>query len=203
MDFAAISNGLLAGAVSITAGCADVEPWAAFIIGILGSFIYSFSCNLLNCLEIDDPVEATQVHGCCGFWGCVALGLFHMEKGLFYGGGGKLLGANVVGCLSIGVWTSVISSIYFMTLKKFNVLRLSASDELLGGDVHYFAPIKFEGKLSTYTKGLALTRLNTSYVKKENKAKQKDKIMDSDISQSFNTDGDNKAEDKKQGDIEM
>jgi len=43
-------------------------------------------------------------------------------------------------------------------------LRLSKSDELLGGDVHYFAPIKFQGKVSTYTKGLALTKLNTSYI---------------------------------------
>ena len=42
-------------------------------------------------------------------------------------------------------------------------LRLSESDELLGGDVHYFAPIKFEGKVSDYTKGLALTRLNSSF----------------------------------------
>jgi len=59
LDFDAIANGILAGAVSITAGCADVEPWAAFIIGILGSFIYSSAVVLLRTLEIDDPVEAT------------------------------------------------------------------------------------------------------------------------------------------------
>lgn len=143
LDFDAIANGLLGGAVSITAGCADVEPWAAFVIGILGSFVYSSACVLLRKLEIDDPVEATQVHGFCGLWGCLALGLFHTEKGLFYGGGGKLLGANALGCLCIAVWTSAVSSIYFFTLRHFNVLRLSTSDELLGGDVHYFAPIKF------------------------------------------------------------
>jgi len=59
LDFDAIANGILAGAVSITAGCADVEPWAAFIIGILGSFVYSSAVVLLRTLEIDDPVEAT------------------------------------------------------------------------------------------------------------------------------------------------
>ena len=59
LDFDAIANGILAGAVSITAGCADVEPWAAFIIGILGSFVYSSACVLLKKLQIDDPVEAT------------------------------------------------------------------------------------------------------------------------------------------------
>jgi len=59
LDFNAIGNGLLAGAVSITAGCGDVEPWAAFIIGILGSFVYSVAVVIMNKLEIDDPVEAT------------------------------------------------------------------------------------------------------------------------------------------------
>lgn len=48
LDFAAITNGLLAGAVSITAGCADVEPWAAFVIGLLGSLVYSGGCVLMN-----------------------------------------------------------------------------------------------------------------------------------------------------------
>lgn len=59
LDFGAIGNGLLGGAVSITAGCADVEPWAAFIIGIIGAFVYCFACVLLKKLQIDDPVEAT------------------------------------------------------------------------------------------------------------------------------------------------
>ena len=116
-------------------------------------------------MEVDDPVEAAQVHGFSGFWGCIALGLFHTEKGLLYGGGGKLLGANALGCLCIAVWTASISFLYFYTLNKLGVLRLSVSDELLGGDVHYFAPIKFQGKVSEYTKGLALTRLNTSHLK--------------------------------------
>jgi ammonia channel protein AmtB len=165
LDFAAIGNGILAGAVSITAGCADVEPWAALIIGIIGSFVYSFACLLLEKLEVDDPVEATQVHGFSGFWGCIALGLFHTEKGLLYGGGGKLIGANALGCLCIALWTASISFMYFFTLNKLGVLRLSVSDELLGGDVHYFAPIKFQGKVSEYTKGLALTRLNTSHLR--------------------------------------
>lgn len=58
-----------------------------------------------------------------------------------------------------------MSAIYFLILRKAGVLRLSQSDELLGGDIHYFAPIKFQGKVSEYTKGLALTRLNTSFMK--------------------------------------
>jgi Amt family ammonium transporter len=58
LDFAAITNGLLAGAVSITAGCADVEPWAAFVIGLLGSLVYSGGCVMMTKLKIDDPIEA-------------------------------------------------------------------------------------------------------------------------------------------------
>jgi hypothetical protein len=101
---------------------------------------------------------------------------------LFYGGGGKLLGANALGCLCIALWTSSISSIYFLTLRHFELLRLSKSDELLGGDIHYFAPIKFQGKISTYTKGLALTKLNTSYTRTGNLAKKQlmDEILESD-----------------------
>lgn len=165
LDFNSIANGLLAGAVSITAGCADVEPYAAFIIGILGAFVYSTACVIMRKLQIDDPVEATQVHGFCGVWGVLAMGLFNKEKGLLYGGGGKLLGANALGCVCIIAWTAAVSGIYFFTLKHFGLLRLSQSDELLGGDVHYFAPIEFRGKISSYTKGLALTKLNTSFGK--------------------------------------
>jgi ammonia channel protein AmtB len=58
LDFGAVTNGLLAGCVSITAGCAAVDQWAAVVIGIIGSIMYSLGCRLLNKLEIDDPLEA-------------------------------------------------------------------------------------------------------------------------------------------------
>lgn len=58
LDFGALTNGILAGCVSITASCAAVTPWAAIAIGILGSIFYSLACRLLETLEIDDPLEA-------------------------------------------------------------------------------------------------------------------------------------------------
>lgn len=58
MDFQALTNGILAGLVSITAGCGSVEPWAAFLIGIIGGVVYCLSCRLMDCLKIDDPLEA-------------------------------------------------------------------------------------------------------------------------------------------------
>jgi len=76
LDFGALTNGLLAGCVSITASCADVEQWAAIIIGIIGSIIYSSACLMTEKLKIDDPIEAFQVHGCCGMWGVIAFAFF-------------------------------------------------------------------------------------------------------------------------------
>ena len=75
-DFQGITNGILAGLVSITAGCDVVETWAAFCIGIIGSFVYCFSCLLMQKMKVDDPLEATQVHGFCGIWGCIAIAFF-------------------------------------------------------------------------------------------------------------------------------
>ena len=85
LDFGALTNGLLAGCVSVTASCAAIEPWAAIVIGLIGSVVYSGACVLMEKFEIDDPLEAFQVHGCCGIWGVIAMSLFHSEKGLFYG----------------------------------------------------------------------------------------------------------------------
>lgn len=150
MDFPALTNGILAGLVSITAACDVVAPWAAFVIGILGSLVYSLSCKAMNALKIDDPLDAFQVHGCCGVLGVVVVAFFDQEKGILYGGenGGKLLGAQLLGCLCIIVWVGTTSGIIFFIANKLNVLRLHKNDELLGGDLYYFGPIRFEGQIS-------------------------------------------------------
>lgn len=89
LDFGALTNGLLAGCVAVTAPCAWIEPWAAFVIGIVGSLIYSLACKLMIKLQIDDPIDAFQVHGACGAWGVISVALFHKEKGVFYGAEGS------------------------------------------------------------------------------------------------------------------
>lgn len=58
LDFGALTNGLLAGCVSVTASCAAIEPWAAIVIGLVGSVVYSGACVLMEKFEIDDPLEA-------------------------------------------------------------------------------------------------------------------------------------------------
>lgn len=84
MDFQGLTNGILAGLVSITASCNAVEPWAAGIIGIMGSLVYSVFCKVLDYLKIDDPLDAFQVHGACGILGCLCVALFEKDVGVFY-----------------------------------------------------------------------------------------------------------------------
>lgn len=74
-----ICNGLIAGLVSITAGCNNVQNYSAFLIGGLGGFIYIGACKIMNYLKIDDPCKATQIHGFCGFWGVLAVGFFQKD----------------------------------------------------------------------------------------------------------------------------
>merc|ERR1719235_1229423 len=90
-----VLNGILAGLVSITAGCGDVRPWAAFLMGAIGGVIYCGASALQQQLMIDDVVDAGPVHFWCGMWGVLALGLFADDVGtgltgdmvgLFYGG---------------------------------------------------------------------------------------------------------------------
>ena len=81
--------------VSVTGCCNVVYPWASILIAIIGSLVYSLACYLTNKYKIDDPLEAFQVHGCCGAWGLIARAIFDFEKGIIYGHADsiRLLGA--------------------------------------------------------------------------------------------------------------
>ena len=81
-DVGALCNGILVGLVGITGACDRTEPWAAFIIGIISGFVYIFACKLLDKLHIDDPIEASAVHGFGGMWGLLAVAIFDNEEGL-------------------------------------------------------------------------------------------------------------------------
>lgn len=85
-DVGALCNGILFGLVSITAGCNNIEPWGALIIGFLGAIIYGLSTRMMLALHIDDPLEASQVHGFGGIWGVFVVGFFDRDEGLFYDG---------------------------------------------------------------------------------------------------------------------
>merc|ERR1719409_1893365 len=80
-DLSGLCNGILAGLVSITAPCSNVETGSAFLIGIIGGFVYTGASTLLQKLKIDDPLDAFAVHGASGIWGLFAAALFDFGAG--------------------------------------------------------------------------------------------------------------------------
>jgi len=144
LDVAGFCNGILAGLVAITAGCGGVKPWEAVIIGLVGGLIYQGASMLLNKLKIDDVVDAFPVHGACGIWGVLALGLFGDEdeglggNGLFYGG--DQFRTQLMGVIVIIAWTAVLSLLILAPLKKFGMLRLSDKFQNYGCDLLEHAP---------------------------------------------------------------
>ena len=129
-------NGALAGLVSITAPCDGVTPIGAISIGIIGGALVVLSVLFIdNKLKIDDPVGAVSVHGVCGLWGTLAAGLFNMESGLFYGGGLRQLGVQILGAGAAICWAFGLGLVLFYGIKKTIGLRVTAEEELKGLDI--------------------------------------------------------------------
>jgi Amt family ammonium transporter len=149
-DLIAVCNGVLAGLVGITAGCSTTEPWAAPICGALSALVIHFSSKLLLKLQIDDPLEAAPMHGFCGAFGVLWVGFMAKKEyvsevfgtarngyepaGVFYGGNGKLLGAQICGIVVITAWVAANLGAFFMLMKKLNLLRTTVEEETLGLD---------------------------------------------------------------------
>jgi len=143
-DLIAVCNGVLAGLVSITAGCAVLDLYMAIFAGFIGAFVLFGSSKLLLKLRIDDPLEAFPVHGACGLWGVLAVGLFAKEKylgdndndryGALMGGNGRLFGVQLLGAVCIILWTCGILGPFFFVLKQAGLLRTSAEEEAAGLD---------------------------------------------------------------------
>ncbi|MEM7184416.1 MAG: ammonium transporter [Spirochaetota bacterium] len=139
-DISMSLNGALAGLVAITAGCANVSIGGAVIIGLIAGVLVLFSVLFFDKLKVDDPVGAISVHGVCGAWGTLAVGLFASPsfgdaKGLFYGGGFSLFGVQLVGVAVAFAWAFFTSFIVFFILKKAMGLRVSEEEEIAGLDV--------------------------------------------------------------------
>ncbi|MEM7737055.1 MAG: ammonium transporter, partial [Deinococcota bacterium] len=81
-DFSMTLNGTLAGLVGITAGTANVSPVSSVIIGAIAGVIVVFGIQLLDNARIDDPVGAITVHGICGVWGTLAVGIFSPDANI-------------------------------------------------------------------------------------------------------------------------
>ncbi|MEO8610168.1 MAG: ammonium transporter [Chloroflexota bacterium] len=132
-------NGSLAGLVAITAGCAFVAPWAALVIGLVAGVVVVLAADFIERIRIDDPVGAFAVHGACGIWGTLAIGLFGQpgltfapagvdvatRAGLFLGGGFGLLGVQFIGSLASVVFTAVFAFVMFGVLKAVGRLKVN------------------------------------------------------------------------------
>jgi Amt family ammonium transporter len=146
-DISMSCNGMLAGLVAITAPCAFVAPWAAVAIGIIAGFVVCYSVEFFDRVaKIDDPCGAISVHGMCGLWGVLAVGLFAdgtygelwngvpgTVKGLFYGDAGQL-GAQVIGAIVGFIWAWGITYLIFIVIKRWVKLRVDPEVEIAGLD---------------------------------------------------------------------
>src|SRR6185436_14146734 len=140
-DAGFITNGFLAGLVAITCPCYWVSPVGSIILGGIAGVIVVGAAEVLEYLRIDDPIGAVPVHGCCGIWGTISLGLFASGqygatgpfaadnsaplKGLFYGGGTQVLFAQLIGSAIVTVSTFVVALAVMYAVNALGVLRVS------------------------------------------------------------------------------
>ena len=136
-----IMNAILAGLVAITAPCNNVEMWAAAIIGVIGCFVYMLSTKLLHRFKIDDPIEASQIHGFTGFWGCLAVGIFDLDVGLIYSGSFDQLQIQLVGATACMVWSMLFCYFFFSILSSIKRFRVAPFYEIIGIDLLMHASV--------------------------------------------------------------
>ena len=142
-DVSMCLNASLAGLVAITAPCDVTDCLGAAIIGAVAGLLVVFGVWLLDYkLHVDDPVGAVAVHMMNGIWGTIAVGLFATTSapgndtvaGLFYGGGFKQLGLQLLGVVTVGAWAAVLITITFLVIKATIGLRVSEEEEIVGLD---------------------------------------------------------------------
>jgi Amt family ammonium transporter len=130
------ANGVLAGLVGITAGCAAVDAWAALAIGGIAGIVVVWAVAFFDRIGIDDPVGAISVHGVCGAVGTLSVGLFAAEGGLSLGDGTELLAAQAIGVAAVFAFVVVASAVLFGAIKYTIGLRVSPDEEAIGLDLH-------------------------------------------------------------------
>ena len=138
-------NGLLAGLVAITCPCYWVSPTGSIAIGAVAGAIMILFVDFVAWIRVDDPCGAVAVHGFCGIWGTLSLGLFAvgnydagtgLVKGLFYGGNADVLIAQLKGSAFITAATLAVGFGVMFFLKAVRVLRVSEAGEIEGLDIH-------------------------------------------------------------------
>lgn len=145
-------NGFLGGLVAITAPCYWVSPLGAVLIGTIAGIITPLAVDLVEHWRVDDPVGAVAVHGFCGIFGTLAVGLFATGQygipgtegadlstrvtGLFYGGGTDQLLAQVVGSASVTAVVLLAGGAMMFGIRALKALRIEEDGEIRGIDIH-------------------------------------------------------------------
>ncbi|HOP85652.1 MAG TPA: ammonium transporter [Syntrophorhabdaceae bacterium] len=142
-DLGMTLNGCLAGLVAITAPCAFVSVGSAIIIGAIAGVLVVLSVIFFDRIKIDDPVGALSVHLVNGIFGTISVGLFAQDKiagtqtgnGLFFGGGFSLLGAQITGVVSSGLFVFFLSLVVWLVIKAVFGVRVTLHEEIEGLDI--------------------------------------------------------------------
>ena len=127
-DLSMALNGILAGLVGITAGADTVGMGSSILIGAVAGSIVVFSIVFFDRIKIDDPVGAISVHGICGVWGTLAVGIFSTNADHSFG-------AQLLGTAAISAWAFVFSLVVFGIIKATIGVRVSEEDEVIGLDM--------------------------------------------------------------------
>lgn len=143
-DVSMAANGLLAGLVSITAPVGAVTTPYAVLIGAVGGGLVVFAVRFFDRMKVDDPVGAISVHGVCGTWGTLSIGLFakwndeflgREDAGLIYGGGFDQMVTQVIFVVVHAIWVCGMAGLLFFVIKKTIGLRVTEAEELAGLDI--------------------------------------------------------------------
>ena len=129
-----VINGILAGLVSITAGCNVVGPMSAILIGFIAGILVDVAVLFFDKMKVDDPVGAIAVHGINGLFGTLAVGFFATDGGLFFGGGADLFITQLIGVLTIALFSFSITFILMRVLKSLIGIRITSEEEEAGID---------------------------------------------------------------------
>ncbi|MEC7609383.1 MAG: ammonium transporter [Verrucomicrobiota bacterium] len=124
-DLSMALNGILAGLVGITAGADAMGAWAAITVGAIAGMIVVFSILFFDKIQIDDPVGAISVHGVCGIWGTLAVGIW----------GGANFATQLIGTLSVSIAAFAFAFIVFGIIKAVMGVRVSPEEEAEGLDL--------------------------------------------------------------------
>ncbi len=125
-------NGVLAGLVGITAGADQMGPWSAVIVGAIAGVVVVFAILFFDKIKIDDPVGAISVHGICGMWGTIAVGIFGVAAG---DPDSYSFTWQVIGTVVVSIFAFVFSYVLFSILKAVMGVRVSEEEEFEGLDV--------------------------------------------------------------------